>query len=154
MEPGWRNQDEEHWTIPWLIGMDCARLHVENFATPPLISLFCFPFSLLIKTSACPEMEQWALRQEFPIFQVIGTWNKTTFLNINPCLSSIGFQSGQRLDLCLVTVALVLCRHFEHIKLTFVSELLHFLISLRGMQFPKMFLSLAALFTQISVDYL
>lgn len=51
----------------------------------------------------------------------------------------------------MALVPLDLGWHVEHIKLTFVSEPLHFLLPLPGMQFPKMFLSLVALFTQILV---
>ena len=43
VKQGWLRQDDARRPITCLIRMDCARLHVENFATPSLISLFCSP---------------------------------------------------------------------------------------------------------------
>ena len=45
MKPQCLNQDEARRAITWLIGSDCAGLHVENLELPPLISWFCSPLN-------------------------------------------------------------------------------------------------------------
>ena len=119
MDPGWRGaemmwiQDDAHQTVACLIGMDCARLHVEGYATPSLDLLALFPSPSSLKPLlplGCGDG-----LQESRIFQVASSWKESTFfpalfastfLYISICLSIIGFCSGRQPDLCLVTLSL------------------------------------------------
>ena len=81
------SQDDVHWAITCLIGMDCACLHVKNFSSPSPWCL-CSSFPLPPYKNLCLHWDvKWMLRQESPIFpgrralrheapifQVVGIW--------------------------------------------------------------------------------
>ena len=76
-ESGWLNQEDAHWTITCSIGMDCACLcsSAQREHCCPLPWPLCSAPSPSYKKLCLYWRWRWALRHEFPIFQVTSTQN-------------------------------------------------------------------------------
>lgn len=87
-----------------LIRMNCCwPAHRELSKYLALFLCFVFPLPL-IKTSACTEMEQWALQQESSIFSGVQHLNKPLSFFISICLTSLPFMRAGSQNLVSVTI--------------------------------------------------